>query len=436
MGGQFGGCVMPAQHKRARGKSAPRGGWRVALAAVLVVQLTLAMAYALRLPLPPPDHAPDESAHRIYIAHLVTTKSFPVFNPSRGRDNPQYEFHQPPLFYLLAAPVFAVTGGGDKGLLAARLLVVLLGLVTTLATVALARTLFPDALALAVGAGAVVAFWPMHLNVSASVNNDELATAAWTVGLWLLASYLRHGRLAAAIAAGAVAGVALLAKTSTLFLVPLALAVIALRWARTTPTPWRRVIGHSAVFAGIVLAIGGWWLVRNWVLYGDPLAWGAFQEAFGWQTPERWFYARGFGVGEHWGAVAALTYPSFWGAFGLAENGMPAAYLPYALYGVLGLLVVPAVAGVIAVLRAPDQVGRRLGTMLVVAWAFVFVAFLRFNLEIFQPQGRYLLPLVPIVAVFVSAGCAHLGGRRAWALLPGGMLLFCALYGLALVVRL
>jgi len=424
---------MPGRGKRAPTKPPVP---RAALAAVLCAQFALAVTLGWLLPLPPPDQAPDESAHGIYIEHLVRDHTLPVFDAARGRDNPEYEFHQPPLYYALAAPVFAAAGGGAGGTRAVRVLSALIGLITTLAAFAIARALWPDPPHIAVGAAAVTAFWPMHLYAGASVNNDGLAVALWTVALWLLARYLRAPALRGAALAGAVTGLALLTKTSALVLVPLGVIAIALAWARRPSGAWRRVISDGGVFLGAVAVIGGWWLVRNQMLYGDPFAYGVFKAAFGWQSPERWFTARGFNDVTHWGAVAVLTHQSFWGAFGLGPQGVPAAVFPKWVYALLSLIAVPALVAAYGVLRAREQTVRSTGLVLVTAWVFVFCAFLRFNLDLFQPQGRYLLPVVPIIGVLLSRGWYDLGRGRAWALLPGSVLLACALYELVLVVRL
>ncbi len=425
---------MPARGKRARTKVAP--AQQFALAAILAVQFGLAVALGWVLPLPPPDQAPDETAHRIYIQHLVDEHALPVFDAARGRDNPEYEFHQPPLYYALAAPVYAAAGGGDRGTRAVRLLSALIGLITTLAAFGIARTLWPEPPHLALGAAAVTAFWPMHLYTNASINNDGLAVALWATALWLLARYLRAPSLRGAALAGVVTGLALLTKTSTLILVPLGLIAITLAWSREKSVPWRHLFGDGGAFLGAAAVIGGWWLVRNQMLYGDALAYGVFKTAFGWQSPQRWFTARGFSEVTHWGAVAVLTHQSFWGAFGLGAQGVPAETFPKWLYNALSLLAAPSLVGAWLAVRAREVVARRIGLVLVAGWAFVFVAFLRFNIDLFQPQGRYLLPLVPILAVLLSRGWCTVGRGRAWALLPGGVLLACAVYALFLVERL
>src|SRR5581483_9653585 len=94
---------------------------RLALAVVLVMQLCMGVLYATRTPR---WQAPDEPAHFNYVRALAETGTFPVlrqgdydqaylerlksekFPPELSIDIVRYESHQPPLYYLLAAPVY------------------------------------------------------------------------------------------------------------------------------------------------------------------------------------------------------------------------------------------------------------------------------------------------------------------------------------------
>ena len=107
------------------------------LAAILLVYLLLGVAFAV---LTPAWQAPDEPAHYNYVRYVAETGNFPVlhmgdyphaymeqikaagFPPGMPIDTIRYEFHQPPLYYVLAAPVYeamfravaqALDGGGS-----------------------------------------------------------------------------------------------------------------------------------------------------------------------------------------------------------------------------------------------------------------------------------------------------------------------------------
>src|SRR5512135_1174920 len=96
------------------------------LALILLLYLVLATLYAVYTP---PWQAPDEPAHYNYIRYVAQNGSFPVlhmgdyphayleqikaagFPPSMPIDSIRYEFHQPPLYYALAAVVFTAAHG-------------------------------------------------------------------------------------------------------------------------------------------------------------------------------------------------------------------------------------------------------------------------------------------------------------------------------------
>lgn len=154
---------------------------------ILLAYLLLGGLYAV---FTPAWQVPDEPAHYNYVRYLVNESGFPElvagcyeqtyleqltaqrFPPHLPIDGVCYEFHQPPLYYLLAAPVFALTGGSP---LALRLFSVALGAGVVSLAFAVGRTIFPNRAEIALATMALVALVPMHLAMLASVNNDALA---------------------------------------------------------------------------------------------------------------------------------------------------------------------------------------------------------------------------------------------------------------------
>src|SRR4051794_38178223 len=73
--------------------------------AVFVLAFVVRVAYAF---VTPPFQAPDEYSHYSYVKFLHTFGQLPVqANPAFGPE--QLEFHQPPLYYALVAPLFPST---------------------------------------------------------------------------------------------------------------------------------------------------------------------------------------------------------------------------------------------------------------------------------------------------------------------------------------
>ena len=131
--------------------------YTVGVSLILLVYLAIGMLYAVNTPA---WQAPDEPAHYNYIKHIAETGSLPILDlddydqkyisellqygfPSRmSIDLLRYEAHQPPLYYLLATPIFIVF---DGSLLALRLFSLVLGAcVIVLSSMAIIMFLAPQ----------------------------------------------------------------------------------------------------------------------------------------------------------------------------------------------------------------------------------------------------------------------------------------------------
>ncbi|MDW7992358.1 MAG: DUF2142 domain-containing protein [Anaerolineae bacterium] len=409
----------------------------LALPCVLLLFLFLGFLYSAVTPL---YEAPDEVWHDAYVRWVAQGKGLPPLDEDRS--GAYQEAAQPPLYYLAAAavrrffpdddlselmwhnPQFGYQAGGtvndNKNMLihtdrerfpwrgaalavhATRLVSLLFGLLTVLGTWALARetvgspattesrpSLCQDQTSLIpLWAAALVAFHPQFLFISGVVNNDSAAAATATFALWAIARVLRCGAdLRRSFLLGLALGLAALTKTSELLLVPLAL--VALLFA---PTPMRRKIPAGILALGLAFAVGGWWYIRNLLLYNDPLGisrhiqtpWGRSQPAplmvLLWEMPR--------------------LYRSFWGAFGWGHVEYPAWV--YALLG--GLILLSLLGWTVGLLRRriPGHPGILL---LAAAWCgLVFLALLQWMRQVEAPHGRLLFPALSAWALLMTCG--------------------------------
>lgn len=434
-----------------------RGVERSLLGAVLLAYLALASLYAIRTPA---WQAPDEPAHYNYIRQIAGEGRLPVLEPgdwqqtyqdeltARGFDpallgrleTVQYEDHQPPLYYLLQTPIYAAT---DGDLTALRLVSVALGAGVVLAAWAVLRALFPERPALALTGAAFVAFLPQHLAVLASVSNDPLAELI--VGLTLLVAmrYLRgQARGASPALLGGLVGLALLTKTTIYFLAGIAVLAVVLR-GRRERWPWRTAARHLAAVLVPALILGGVWWARNVSVYGGTDFTGlARHDAVTVGQPRTAEYIDtmyGGSFGRYLEAFVTTTFRSFWGQFGWMALIMPRwAYAAFALFS-LGVI---AGAGLYirrerwpAALSGPQRDGLAL---LGVTLALVAAAYVLYNVEFVQFQGRYLypalIPLALLVAIGLAGWAASLPGR-ARDLTPVLLLFMLAAYALYALER-
>jgi hypothetical protein len=333
--------------------------------------VALALAWSLVLPT---WEAPDEEPHLQYARHVAREGRLPA--QAVGAPGLLLEGHQPPLYYVLLAllvgkeeeplepnPAFpdepaAFLHGPEEtfpfaGVAAEvhwlRLTSVAMGVVAVLLIHRLARSLWPGDPARSLLAVGWCAFLPQFTYVTGSLNNGVMASVFSAWALYLLLAPRTGGTVSGAVV-GLAVGCALLAKTTTLFLVPLGALIL---W-------FRHGIRTAAAYAVTVLVVSGWWFVRNAVLYGDPLAWKLqVSSAYALVRPER--ISLGF-----MRDVCVHLFRSYWGAFGDGAR----ITLPPSLYCVLAVLCSAVVAGVVLrVMRKPYVAGVAAAAFLwTVAW--------------------------------------------------------------------
>jgi 4-amino-4-deoxy-L-arabinose transferase-like glycosyltransferase len=148
-----------------------------------------------------------------------------VRRPGGGLGNESYQAFEPPLYYVLVAPVFAVTDDWSARVKLVRLA----GLVFLLAAAAVlyrfARRVAPEAHLLVFSIALTVLMWPGVIVRSATVSNaalELLLACAFLYVLWRADEERDDRRL---IVAGALLGLALLTKLTLVVLVPLLILV-------------------------------------------------------------------------------------------------------------------------------------------------------------------------------------------------------------------
>ncbi len=425
------------------------------LSAVLLIYVLLAAWYSLTIPL---GEAPDEVPHFTYMRYLAQEGRLPSTEE-------EHEAFQPPLYYALGAALtfwiedepeapFAVRANAHydpadpdapKNLLLhtaaeawpyrgwplawhlIRLLSITLGAVTVWAIFHLGRVLFPSKPAIPLAMAALTAFTPQFLFISAVVNNDNAATAFSALALWQMAAIL-HERECAQLwkrsaMLGLMLGLGLLSKANLVALLPVAgLAILiagikceargSQEQAAHTRSWLRRTAGYLLVAFGLAALIAGWYFVRNWILYGDPMGWSFLLE----------INARREGplTLDVLGWLFKGIYRSFWLGWIGIEFDEP-------IYWLIGAACAIGLAGFIAWLvrrwRALD-VGTRWTLILLALHAAITLASLvQWTATVLgTDQGRLIFPILPTVMLILTAG---------WAWWARGRLRYGALGGLA-----
>jgi 4-amino-4-deoxy-L-arabinose transferase-like glycosyltransferase len=240
----------------------PRAIFGPSLFSLLVAALALGAVYAWVVP---PGIPYDEPSHWSTVLYYADHGQMPVL----GDPGVAYEAQMGPVAYVVDALVVHVGRAAGFSASGTFHLVRLVGALELCVGVVLLATLIARLLghsSPSVAAVAIFALNPMLLTMSSSVQNDTLVLV-----LGLLALELALGRLSeqpafrSALFVGVVAGLAVLTKLTAW---PAVLAIAAwLVWRHR-----RDALRPLTAFVVAVLAVSGWWFVRNIVLYGDPTA--------------------------------------------------------------------------------------------------------------------------------------------------------------------
>jgi 4-amino-4-deoxy-L-arabinose transferase-like glycosyltransferase len=399
---------------------------RFGLAVILVVYMVVGALYAVKTP---PWEAPDEPAHYNYIAYLAEHGRFPVlqrgdyphkyleeikaaqFPPEMSIAPIRYEFHQPPLYYLLAAPIYLATKplALAQQVVALRLFSLLQGGALLIVSYLVVREVFPESEFLPLASVAFIATVPMHIAMSAAINNDTLGELILALILWQCLLAMREGlRGERTLSLGLLLALALLTKT-TIYVPAIASTLVAAFYLRRRG---EAIFRHLGLILGMGLALSAWWFLRNGLVYGgfDIFGWARHDTIVeGQPTTAEW--VAGYGAGKVVEDFFVISFKSFWAIF-----GWMGVLVDSRIYDLLFLVSLAVLLGVgiyvnrltrgSEILTAPQRGALSISLLLLLLMA---ASHLWYNVKFVQPQGRYLFPaLIPIGFFFAL-------GLREWA---------------------
>jgi len=369
-----------------------------------IAYLIIGVLFALYTPL---WQTPDEPAHYHYIAQIPTiglptietgdwdSAYLDALKSTKSADmNPQtfvtiqYEDHQPPRYYLLATPVYAITNGNPHAI---RIFSVLIGMIIVWCAYGIGRLMFPNSPQIALGVAGFVAFHPQHLHIITSINNDVLAWALVGIFLVLAITYLKTGNSRLPLFMGILVGIAFMTKATAYFLLAIGLLAILLKRKNLFLAIMQFI--SPAVILGLI-----WW-IRNIAVYGFPdfLGLRAHDAVVVGQlrTAER---IAELGFGGYLSEFMQTTYNSFWGQFGWMAVPMPT----WIYIGILALLIVAVVGFFIG--KRDESPQRGVWLLLTATTLLAVVAYVYYNSEFVQYQGRYMFPLLIPLGIGLVVG--------------------------------
>ena len=397
----------------------------------LLTALFFILATAVNL-INPAFEAPDEPDHYEFLRHIVLERHLPV----QEIGGPPTESHQPPLYYIiggfLTAPItdgFAIIDpphnpnwmsypfgsvhndnkasylplptdtfpyeGSARTIHVMRLLSTLFTTGAVFFIWQISQMLFPQKTEAAVLLTAVVAFNPMLIYIAGSVNNDNLIIFIATWHIWLIGRAIQNGyRWQTCVWLGITWGLALTAKLTGLFLCSawgiglLAVCTAEDDWRNWRQFRWQFLLNRCLLISSIFLAVAGWWLVRNLLLYGEPFALETTITTWGGRGPGE------FSNAQIWAGVKQ-SWQSFWGRFGSSQIVLH----PPVYYFFNGATLVAILGGGWQLWQRPqiDFTDKKIGLWLVLAivWPIYFAAQLYFMYR-YPPgaTGRLTYPAI------------------------------------------
>jgi Dolichyl-phosphate-mannose-protein mannosyltransferase len=397
---------------------------------IVTVFVVLAVIYSSATPI---FEASDEVSHYAVVQHIADTGELPVQQPG-VKTQWEQEGSQPPLYYLLVSAVARVidtrdaaermtrnphAAPGNPSLDANRNLVIhspaedfpwrnitlvvhlirflsiLMGAGTIVLSYSIARRIFPDKSSVPIGTAALIAFNPMFIFISASVNNDNLTILLTSLALYLsvLCWYEPPGRVDRSgwwrrLWLGVVLGGAALSKISGLTLLPIVALILTVRHLRRRD--WRGWIFSGMLVALPVMLIAAWWYARNLQLYG---------ELFGLDTMVSIAGPRTMALIDLVPEFDGFRY-SYWALFGAVNIvTFPLAYVVFDLFTLLAIIGCG-----LWLLR--NRWTDRFVLMIILAGyvLIVFIGVVRWTMMTPASQGRLMFPAISAISLLLWLG--------------------------------
>ena len=412
------------------------------LFAALFFYFALTGALAIKIPL---GASPDEAAHWQYVEYLVQNGKLPVFK-GEIPPAPGYEFHQPPLYYALCAPLWKIAGAGAQNYLC-RAVSLLCGLATIWVIWNAARLVFPSNWRIAGLAAGLAALWPLHQGIGAGSNNDGLGGLLCALMFFLVARLWRLGCVwRDVLLLGLVAGLGITTKNTTLSVAAASFGALffAAKSSENHNAP-RPILALGAALL-VMFLVGGPLLARNHFLYGDALAQGLFKATFRQSSPgPQEFVLIGFDAIDYVSKFAIVAFCTTWGFFGGPNTVISATKLFSSRPIFPQIWLAPFMALFFALpflsllgWRKRDENPKSDGTQMAILASFgvgiifVALAWAQFGAQYFAgAQARYGAGALLPVCIFLAAGWKRLwGDGRALAIasaIVGASLIFLTL---------
>lgn len=355
----------------------------------------------------PVFEAPDEPLHWEYARYVHEYWSLPIYTRA------SLEANQPPLYYWLIAPVakqselplarVALINGTFRApsfprfydehpsdiwkywpLRWARLITALLSAMTVLFTY-LAGCEATASQHTGIFAAGLVAFLPQFTFRGTNISNDAMVATMSAISTYYIIRLIRRGFIWKTGYTTAVCiALAFLSKISAIIFVPVLAGVLL-----SGRVNWQGRLKRLVVFLPAAMCVVPW-MIRNQVLYGDVFASKAMLRMVPMLVDKK----------SIWSGFFITTFPTTLFKSLIGVFGWMNVYLPESVYWIFGLLGLGGIAGFLRLFVSE----KRLAIALLAVPLLGIAALAELNLTFTQPQGRYLFPALPALAIIIAMG--------------------------------
>lgn len=216
----------------------------------------------------PDFYAPDEQSHFNYIKFLAEHRSFPIQVSKTDAASNDWEYYQPPLYYLTQAPVYwiskYISSSETFALRAIRLTSIFIWVMGIFFAMRCLQILRVKNNSLQIVAIGMMSLLPTYTFLSAMINNDNLVICLGNALLCL--AVRRQFSVKSAMLTGFVLGLSILTKFSAFLYAPVIffLALLQLHMRRER---FQIICAYMLTLSLVTALMISGWLYRNNSIY-------------------------------------------------------------------------------------------------------------------------------------------------------------------------
>lgn len=401
--------------------------------------------------------SPDEERHFGYSEYIAQKGRLPAYTTDPEQYSLNMGFH-PPLYYFLTSFLCAkdtpplkeflvindapgyqklVHPRTDSGLMypekvrsaySIRFFSIILSVITLFLIYRLTLTVLPGETAFASACTLFVATLPQFQQVSSSISNQSLMMLTSTAFITCLVHYVNYPeKWRWKTGAGFFLGLCFLTRSASVLFIPLTLCAVIWVWFRKR----NKGLSDGILILGIGFVMAGWWYVRNYILYKDPLLSKAFMFHQPWISQQVPF------TPDYFWTVLYKTYTSFFGALGSTRIHIPLIH--NAVYGLLLVLAAMGAFSFILKFKNTTFFQRQTLGLLFLALMGAVAQYTIMNMQYYGMYlGRYFFIVLAPTAVVIFTGLYYLipaKARKGFFFILSTILIVLNLYVCFMVLR-